>query len=69
MIDPTTLLDLDVDTPALVLELDVLEANIQAMAAFARAREVGLRPHAKTHKCAAIGRLQLEAGAVGLHNR
>jgi len=66
VIDPTPLLDLDVDTPALVLELDVLEANIQAMAAFARSREVALRPHAKTHKCAAIGRLQLEAGAVGL---
>lgn len=66
MIDPTPLLELDVDTPALVLELDVLEANIQAMAAFARAREVALRPHAKTHKCAAIGRLQLDAGAVGL---
>ncbi|NBB69877.1 MAG: DSD1 family PLP-dependent enzyme [Alphaproteobacteria bacterium] len=66
MIDPATLLDLEVDTPALVLELDALEANIQAMAAFVRARELGLRPHAKTHKCAAIGRLQLEAGAVGL---
>ena len=66
MIDPATLLDLDVDTPALVLELDALEANLAAMAAFARAREVGLRPHAKTHKCAAIGRLQLDAGAVGL---
>jgi len=66
MIDPATLLELDVDTPALVLELDALEANIEAMAAFGRAREVGLRPHAKTHKCAAIGRLQLEAGAVGL---
>jgi D-serine deaminase-like pyridoxal phosphate-dependent protein len=66
MSDPTPLLNLEVDTPALVLDLDALEANIQAMAAFARAREVGLRPHAKTHKCAAIGRLQLDAGAVGL---
>jgi D-serine deaminase-like pyridoxal phosphate-dependent protein len=66
VIDPAALLDLDVDTPALVLELDALEANVEAMAAFARSREIALRPHAKTHKCAAVGRLQLEAGAVGL---
>ena len=66
MIDPAALLDLDVDTPALVLELDGLEANVEAMAAFARSREIALRPHAKTHKCAVVGRLQLEAGAVGL---
>lgn len=57
---------LDIDTPALVLDLDRVEANIALMAAFARSREIALRPHAKTHKCAALGRLQLAAGAAGL---
>jgi 3-hydroxy-D-aspartate aldolase len=54
-----------IDTPALVLDLDALEANIATMAELARARGVALRPHAKTHKCSRIARLQLAAGAVG----
>ena len=55
-----------VDTPALVVDLDALERNIARMAAFARERGLRLRPHAKTHKCAAIARLQIAAGAVGV---
>ena len=54
-----------IDTPALVLDLDALEANIATMAALARSRGIALRPHAKTHKCSRIARLQLAAGAVG----
>lgn len=57
---------LDITTPALVLDLDVLEANLAAMTAWARSQNIGLRPHAKTHKCAAIGRLQMAEGALGL---
>ncbi|MBH9552326.1 DSD1 family PLP-dependent enzyme [Inhella gelatinilytica] len=53
-------------TPTLVVDLDALERNIAALAAFAQARGLRLRPHAKTHKCAAIARLQLAAGAVGV---
>lgn len=56
----------DIDTPALVVDLDTLDANITKMAAFARKAGVRLRPHAKTHKCAAIARKQMEAGAVGI---
>mgnify|MGYP000368564331 FL=1 len=56
----------DIDTPALVVDLDALEANIRYMSAFATANGVRLRPHAKTHKCSAIARLQVEAGAVGV---
>ncbi|MCC6179514.1 MAG: alanine racemase [Chloroflexi bacterium] len=56
----------DVDTPALVVDLDVLNRNVQAMADHARRYGVALRPHAKTHKTAEIARLQLEAGAIGL---
>jgi D-serine deaminase-like pyridoxal phosphate-dependent protein len=55
-----------IDTPALVIDADALDRNIAAMAGFARDRGLRLRPHAKTHKCAAIARLQLQAGAVGV---
>jgi D-serine deaminase-like pyridoxal phosphate-dependent protein len=53
-------------TPCLVLDLDALERNIARMAAFAAARGLALRPHAKTHKSRAIAALQGEAGAVGI---
>jgi len=56
----------DLETPALLLHLDVVERNVQHMAARARQLGVRLRPHAKTHKCVALGRLQLEHGAHGL---
>src|SRR5688572_29693479 len=57
---------LDLDTPALYVDLDVLERNIRTMQAQCRAMKVGLRPHAKTHKIPEIARMQLAAGAVGL---
>ncbi len=53
-------------TPAVVVDLDVLEKNVSRMAARAREAGVKLRPHAKTHKCPEIGRLQRAAGAWGL---
>lgn len=55
-----------IDTPALVVELDALERNLQAMADFAREHGLRLRPHAKMHKCAAIARRQIALGAVGV---
>lgn len=54
------------DMPALLLDLDALERNIAAMAGFARAAGVGLRPHAKTHKSARIAAMQVAAGALGV---
>jgi D-serine deaminase-like pyridoxal phosphate-dependent protein len=56
----------DLDTPALCVDLDKLDANIAKMQAHLAAHGLGCRPHAKTHKCAAIARLQLDAGAVGI---
>ena len=53
-------------TPALVVDLDLLEANIAAMAAHAKAKKIALRPHAKTHKCVEISKRQLAAGALGI---
>ncbi len=56
----------DLDTPALYVDLDVLERNLARMQASCREWEVALRPHASTHKIAEIARMQLAAGAVGL---
>src|SRR5690606_8207850 len=54
------------NTPVLVVDADALKRNIDAMAAFARAHKIALRPHAKTHKSAHIAQMQIEAGAVGV---
>jgi len=54
------------DTPAVVIDLDVLEANIEAMAQAMAARGVALRPHFKTPKMIEVARRQLAAGSSGL---
>jgi len=54
------------NTPVLVLDLDALDRNIATMAATLKARGVGARPHAKTHKSVDIARRQLAAGALGV---
>lgn len=55
-----------VNTPALILDLDALERNIAKMAEVQQAFGRNLRPHAKTHKCLQIARMQIEAGASGI---
>jgi D-serine deaminase-like pyridoxal phosphate-dependent protein len=54
------------NTPALVLDLEALDRNIAAMASFAAANNLKLRPHAKTHKSVDIAQRQIAAGAVGV---
>ena len=54
------------NTPALVLDLEMLDRNIAEMAAFAKAHNVKLRPHSKTHKSADIAKRQIKAGALGV---
>ncbi len=56
----------DLDTPSLLLDLDVFESNIAKMAAFMSQTAAELRPHAKTHKCPIIAKKQIEAGAIGV---
>jgi D-serine deaminase-like pyridoxal phosphate-dependent protein len=46
-----------IDTPALVLDLDAMERNLQTMAAFAAQHHVMLRPHAKMHKSAELAKV------------
>lgn len=57
---------LDVDTPALLLDLDAVESNIATMAAFFAGQSANLRPHFKTPKTPEVARRQLEAGAIGI---
>jgi D-serine deaminase-like pyridoxal phosphate-dependent protein len=55
-----------VDTPALIVDLAVLEGNIARMAAFAREHQVAMRAHVKSHKIPELARKQMEAGAAGI---
>ncbi|HYG58412.1 MAG TPA: alanine racemase [Symbiobacteriaceae bacterium] len=57
---------MQLDTPALLIDLDRVEANLQRGAAIAAAAGVALRPHTKTHKSPYFARLQLGHGARGL---
>jgi len=54
----------DIHTPALIIELDAFERNIERMAKFVKQSGVRLRAHAKTHKSADIARYQMEAGGA-----
>jgi len=56
----------ELDTPALCVDLDRFEANIAKMQAALKRNQLDSRPHAKTHKCAPIAKLQLAAGAIGI---
>ncbi len=56
----------DVDTPALLLDLDAFQANLAAVHRRVEQAGLALRPHGKAHKCPEIARRQLAAGAVGL---
>ena len=56
----------DIDTPALLLDLDALEANMEAVHQRIAAAGLRVRPHGKAHKCPDIARLQMAAGACGI---
>jgi D-serine deaminase-like pyridoxal phosphate-dependent protein len=56
----------ELDTPALCVDLDKMERNIAKMQRSLAANKLASRPHAKTHKCAAIAKLQMKAGAIGI---
>jgi D-serine deaminase-like pyridoxal phosphate-dependent protein len=56
----------DLDTPALCVDLDRMERNIALMQSALKTYGLPSRPHAKTHKCAAIARYQLATGSIGI---
>jgi len=56
----------ELDTPALLIDLDIMERNLARAAEYARANDLKLRPHTKTHKIPELARRQLSSGAAGL---
>jgi D-serine deaminase-like pyridoxal phosphate-dependent protein len=57
---------LELDTPCLVVDLDLLDENLQKMQARIKAAGKALRPHAKTHKCSTLAKMQVANGAIGV---
>ncbi len=56
----------ELDTPALCVDLDKMEENVAKMQATLKKNGIASRPHAKTHKCAAIAKHQLATGSIGI---
>jgi D-serine deaminase-like pyridoxal phosphate-dependent protein len=56
----------ELETPALVVDLEVMERNLRRVAEYVAANHLRLRPHTKTHKTPELARLQLASGAAGL---
>ena len=56
----------EVDTPALLIDLDAFERNLERMRTSLAGSRTRLRPHAKTHKCPLIALQQIDRGAVGV---
>ena len=56
----------DLDTPSILVDLDKLQGNIDAMASMAAKAGIKLRPHTKVHKGTYVSGLQLDAGAIGV---
>ena len=56
----------EIETPALLVDLDVMEDNINKMAHYFSDKEAKLRPHSKTHKSPIIAKKQIAAGAIGI---
>ena len=55
----------EVDTPALILDLDAFECNLKVLVDSVKNHKVRIRPHAKTHKCPEVAKRQVALGAVG----
>src|SRR5687768_1408952 len=56
----------DLEAPALCVDLGKMERNLHAVHETLKGTGVGIRPHVKTHKCPAIAKMQMAAGAVGV---
>jgi D-serine deaminase-like pyridoxal phosphate-dependent protein len=56
----------DLDTPAVIVDLDVMERNLARMGAYCREHQLLLRPHTKTHKIPELAKRQIASGATGI---
>src|SRR5262245_39361667 len=56
----------NIETPAVIVDVDVMERNVLRMASYCRDKNLNLRPHTKTHKIPELAKLQLASGACGI---
>src|ERR1044071_1675768 len=56
----------DLDTPALIVDLDVMDRNLARVAGYCREHQLRLRPHTKTHKIPELAKRQIASGAAGI---
>lgn len=56
----------EIETPALIIDLDLFEKNLKLMSNFCKEKNIGLRPHVKSHKTPEIAKLQIASGACGI---
>ena len=56
----------DLDTPAVIVDLDVMERNLSRMSDYCREHQLLLRPHTKTHKIPELAKRQIASGATGI---
>ncbi len=56
----------DLDTPSIIVNLDVMESNLKRMADYCRKHNLNLRPHSKTHKSPDVARMQIAQGFPGI---
>ncbi|WP_455368027.1 DSD1 family PLP-dependent enzyme [[Eubacterium] cellulosolvens] len=56
----------EIDTPALLIDIDIMKKNLRLMADFFRDKSAKLRPHTKVHRCPAIANMQIKEGAKGI---
>lgn len=56
----------ELETPAVIVDLDVMDQNLSRMAGYCRERQLLLRPHTKTHKIPELAKRQIESGATGI---
>ena len=56
----------EIETPALLIDLDAYERNLDRMTRSLEGKGIRLRPHAKTHKCPEVAKRQVAAGALGV---
>ncbi len=56
----------DLETPAVVVDLDVMGQNLSRMAEYCRSKQIRLRPHTKSHKIPELAQRQIESGATGI---
>src|ERR1041385_3786237 len=56
----------DLETPAVIVDLDVMDRNLSRMAGYCREHQLLLRPHTKTHKIPELAKRQLASGATGI---